>query len=79
MASLNEIISEIEKSSYPKIKKEEEEQFIIIESKTGEILEEPPLFAKARYFKINRKKVVFDIKAPLISLKYLNSEKPFVV
>jgi hypothetical protein len=74
---LDEIIREL--PSYPKSRDEFENNIIIIDVKSGEILDEPPLFSfkKVRYFQINRNKVIFSIQGPQINIKYSDSENPF--
>jgi hypothetical protein len=78
---LDEIIREI-----PQFKRGSDDnsgtQTLIVESESGEILEELPLlkfFKKLRFFEINKGKVIFNVDGPTISVSYLNSGNPFVL
>lgn len=79
--TLDEIVREISQ-----FKKQSDDdlglQTLIVESETGEILEEIPFLKflkKIRFFEINRRKVVFSVNGPELSVSYLNSTKPFIL
>lgn len=57
-------------------------QCVILDVKTGEILDEMPTIKWLRnlkYFEVNRKKVVLNIPGPEIEIPYLNALNPIVL
>ncbi len=76
---LDSIIKEV--FDYSRKNNDSEKKVVIIETKTGDIIEELPFWSRSgyRFFEINRQAVAFNVSGPEIEIRYSNSIHPFKI